>query len=363
MFGTKTGASVAAAKPDSPPSILETRLKRAGGGVTFDPAALGMAPLSLHVLVPGHPVPADLFLARYDPRKGRTEMVPAAKKGEEFQARWRDNLINAGQEKVYVPVQEREALNEYFSRTSREILDDSQTTRRKRALFLQEMASFNIQLLFGPELSAKALSEVAQNTRRHVDLAIRDSQVLTRISDVLRRDYSSYTHAVNVSMLAMSYGRFMNLPEGQIRSLGMGGLLLDVGMARLSASIREKAGALSRDEMAAVRTHPILGYDLLKPIGAVPFDVLMIVRHHHENADGSGYPDGQTAKRTPPGAKIIRVIDAYDAMTSDRPYRSAMSPFEAGSQVKAGTPHHFSPEIASSFLRFLASPFFVAEGA
>ncbi len=351
---------MADAKHDLSPSILEARLKRVAGGVTFDPAQLGMAPLSLHVLVPGHPVPADLFLARYDPTKRQTEMVPAAQKGDEFQARWRDNLVNAGQDKVYVPLEERTALNQYFGEHSRAILDDSQTTRRKKAMFLQEMASFNIQLLFGPELSAKALSEVAQNTRQHVDMAIRDSQVLTKISDVLRRDYSMYTHAVNVSMLAMSYGRFMNLPEGQIRSLGMGGLLFDVGMARLPIAVRDKAGTLSRVEKAAMRKHPVLGYDLLKPIGAVPYDVLMIVRHHHENADGSGYPDGRTADQTSPGAKIIKVIDAYDAMTSDRPHRPAMPPFEAGSEIKAGTPHHFSREIVSSFLRFLASPFFVS---
>jgi HD-GYP domain-containing protein (c-di-GMP phosphodiesterase class II) len=350
-------------RQDSPSNILDTRLKRAAGGVTFDPAALGMAPLSLNVLVPGHEVPVDLFLARYDPQKQQTEMVPAASKGDEFQVRWRDNLIQAGQDKVYVLLSEREALNQYFNQHSREILDDAQTTRRKRALFLQEMASFNIQLLFGAELSAKALDEVVQNTRSHVDMAIRDNQILTRISDVLRRDYSIYTHAVNVSMLGMSYGRFMNLSDGQIRSLGMGGLVFDVGMAKIPATVREKAGALSKTEMAAMRRHPLLGYEMLKPIGAVPYDVLMIVRHHHENADGSGYPDGRTADQTPPGARIVKVIDAYDAMTSERLHRPAMSPFEAGSKIKEQTPHHFSKEIVSSFLQFLASPFFVAEGA
>jgi HD-GYP domain-containing protein (c-di-GMP phosphodiesterase class II) len=289
-------------------------------------------------------------------------MVPAARKGEEYQVRWRDNLVGAGQEKVYVHSRERVALNQYFNRHSREILNDPQTTRRKKALFLSEMASFNIQLLFGAELSAKALNDVVMKTRQHVDVALRDSQILTRISDVLRRDYSIYTHAVNVSMLAMSYGRFMKLPDAQVRSLGMGGLLCDAGMARLPITIREKTGALSKLEKASMKKHPVMGYEMLKPIGAVPYDVLMIVRHHHENADGTGYPDRKTADHTPAPVKMIKVIDAYDAMTSERLHRPAMSPFEAGSKIKEETPHHYSMEIVSSFLRFMASPFFVAEG-
>lgn len=347
-------------KQDAPLSILDARLKRAGRRVTFNPADLGMAPLSLHVLVPGHPVPADLFLARYDPETGRTEMVPAATKGDQFQARWRDNLVNAGQEKVYVALEEEPALSEYFRRHSREIIDDRQTTRKKKAAFLQEMAVLNLKLMFSSDLSARSLSAAAEKTQQQVELMTRDSQVLTRISDVLQRDYSVYTHAVNVCMLAMAYGRFMNLPDSQLRSLGMGGLLLDVGMARVPPAVLEKKTPLTKMELGLIKNHARQGYELLRPIGAVPFDVLMIVLHHHENADGSGYPEGWTAERTPYLTRVIKVIDAYDAMTSERPRRAAWSPYEAGSRIKAKTPQHYSPEIVSSFLRFLASPFFVA---
>ncbi len=350
-------------KPDTTSSILDARLRTAGRRVTFNPADLGVAPLSLHVLVPGHPVPADLFLARYDPAAGRTEMVPAAAKGDPFQARWRDNLVNAGQEKVYVALEEEPALSEYFSRHSREIIDDRQTTRKKKAAFLQEMAVLNLKLMFSSDLSARSLRAAAEKTQQQVDLMTRDSQVLTRISDVLQRDYSVYTHAVNVCMLAMAYGRFMNLPEAQLRSLGMGGLLLDVGMARVPPDILEKKSPLTKMEKGLIRNHARQGYELLRPIGAVPFDVLMIVLHHHENADGSGYPDGWTADRTPYLTRVIKVVDTYDAMTSDRPHRSALPPYEAGSRIKEKTPQHYSSEIVSSFLRFLASPFFVAGGA
>lgn len=337
--------------------ILDRRLN-VDGGVSFNPADLGVAPLSLESLLPGQAAPADLFLAIYNKKTGKIELEKASAKGEEFKARWRDNLIKAGSDRVYVPISESDSIHKYFSRYTREIINDHRTTRRKKAKFLQEMASFNLRLLFSSDLGAASMTKAVGNMKDEVDMFCRDPQILTRLSDVLRDDYTTYSHAVNTSMLAMGFGRFLQLTDPQIKALGMGGLLADVGMTKVPEYIREKESSLSKAEMEVVRRHPKEGYDLLKNISAVPYDVLMIVLHHHENADGSGYPGRKGLRQTPKLARLVKIIDAYDAMTSARPHRPAMKPMEAGEQLRKGIPAQFSAGSVHKFLNFMASPYF-----
>ena len=337
--------------------LLDRRLN-VDGGVSFNPADLGVAPLSLETLLPGQAAPADLFLAIYNKKAGKIELEKASSKGEEFKARWRDNLIKAGSDRVYVPISETNSIHKYFSRFTRDIINDHRTTRRKKAKFLQEMASFNLRLLFSSDLGAASMTKAVGNMKEEVDMFCRDPQILTRLSDVLREDYTTYSHAVNTSMLAMGFGRFLQLTEPQVKALGMGGLLADVGMVAVPDHIREKEGPLTKAEMQVVHRHPKQGYDLLKNISAVPYDVLTIVLHHHENADGSGYPGRKQLNQTPKLARLIKIIDSYDAMTSIRPHRPAMKPMEAGEELQKGIPALYSARTVQNFLRFMASPYF-----
>lgn len=338
-------------------SILDQNLKGVNN-LSFNPVDLGMAPLPLNVLVPGTEIPADLFLAGFSRERNKVEMVPAAAKGDLFQEEWRDNLIKAGQEKVYVSLAETQILTRYFNEYTKKVVDDPRTTRKEKSAFIHEMAGFNLRLLFSSELSQGAMDKAVVATADAVDMMLRDNQILTRISDLLKIDYSLYSHSVNVSMLALSFGRFLQLTPGQIRSLGLGGMLMEVGLAKIEPQIWNKPEHFNPKEKAIIHRHAKYGYDLLKTISAVPFDVLTIVLYHHENYDGTGYPDGKTGEAIPYLARIIRVLDTYDALTSPRPHRPALEPMEAGRRLQENAGTTYDRKVVTDFLRFMGSPLF-----
>ena len=130
-------------------------------------------------------------------------------------------------------------------------------------------------------------------------------------------------HGVVVSNLASFVAREMALPEEQCHNLAIAGMLHDIGKLRLRSYVyEEKEAKLNIDELRYVRLHPSLGYAILKEHGYTK-EILTAVLYHHENADGSGYPNNLKGEEIPLGARILRVCDAFGALIANRPYRSA----------------------------------------
>jgi HD superfamily phosphohydrolase YqeK len=142
------------------------------------------------------------------------------------------------------------------------------------------------------------------------------------------RDPYTSGHSQRVSELARALARSLRLSFKDIESIGTAALLHDVGkIFEEFAPILRKEGKLTRDEQALMQTHPSRSAELVGTISSLHGQVYRCVRHHHENFDGSGYPDGLTGDQIPTGARIIMVADTIDAMTTDRPYRKAL-PFD-----------------------------------
>jgi HD-GYP domain-containing protein (c-di-GMP phosphodiesterase class II) len=134
--------------------------------------------------------------------------------------------------------------------------------------------------------------------------------------------------------------------------LRFGSLFHDIGKIAVPDAILHKPGKLTDAEFEVVKRHPITGEQILAP---VPFltDVRRIVRHDHERWDGDGYPDGLRGQQIPIGARIVLVVDAFHAMTSDRPYRKGMPENEAKIHLHAGAGTQFDPDVVAAFLRVL----------
>ncbi|MBI5523913.1 MAG: HD domain-containing protein [Desulfarculus sp.] len=328
-----------------------TRLK-----VEIEPADYDMAPLALEVLVPGQPCPVDLYLPLAD--KGKVVMTPACQKGEEFRAQWRDRLLAAEQRVVFVLLEQTQELNEYFQEMAPVIMDDPGRPLRNKAMVVQELAVLNLNTMFNAEeVTPKVLKKTVERVQQTVQRITATPQLMHNMSTILRTDYSVYTHSVNVCMLGMALARYLGRSEAYVHAMGVGGLLHDVGRAKLPRALTTKTGPLSEQELALMRTHPLLGYQMLAQVGAVPYDSLMIVLHHHENADGSGYPHGLKADKTPLPARLARLVDAFDAMTSARPYKDAQSAFQAAATMLQERGNVFGADLVPTFVRFLASPF------
>jgi len=144
----------------------------------------------------------------------------------------------------------------------------------------------------------------------------------------------------------------MGLSPDRVRDTRIAALLHDIGKVTVSEGILNKAGKLTRRELATIKEHPIVGATLVSQVKG--FERLVpIVRHHHERFDGKGYPDGLAGEDIPLEARILSVVDVFDAMTHQRSYRKAASREQAIAELERGAGTQFDPAVVKAFLAFV----------
>jgi diguanylate cyclase (GGDEF)-like protein/putative nucleotidyltransferase with HDIG domain len=177
---------------------------------------------------------------------------------------------------------------------------------------------------------------------------------LAMLSDALeRKDAYTAAHADEVADLSVAVGRRLGLSEVDLKTVNYGGLLHDIGKIGIRSEVLLKPAKLTPDEFEEIKQHTVIGADMLSRI---PFfaDVVPLVRSAHERWDGRGYPDGLTASDIPLGARIICACDAYNAMTTERPYKAAMPITEAKSEMRRCAGRQFDPKVVDALLEELA---------
>lgn len=141
-------------------------------------------------------------------------------------------------------------------------------------------------------------------------------------------------------------------PELVTEELGYGFFLHDIGKVGIPEQILCKRGPLSAAEWEIMRTHPLVGVQIVAPIAFLQ-GAVELVRHHHERFDGDGYPDGLRGEQIPLAARVFSVADSFDAMTSDRPYRGAMGVERALAEIQGGAGSQFDPEVVRVFVQMI----------
>jgi putative nucleotidyltransferase with HDIG domain len=172
--------------------------------------------------------------------------------------------------------------------------------------------------------------------------------VLQILCGVVSNDKYTQNHSYRVSVYAARLADEMGLPEERIEDIRAAALLHDIGKLEISRQILYKAARLSDEEIVEMQSHLAKGMDRLKPVGGTLRRVLPIILSHHDKFDGTGYHPNK-GMNIPVEARIISVADVYDSLTSDRPYRKAMSPFEARDIITKGAGKDFDPEVVAAF--------------
>jgi HD-GYP domain-containing protein (c-di-GMP phosphodiesterase class II) len=162
-------------------------------------------------------------------------------------------------------------------------------------------------------------------------------------------EYTS-SHARWITDMALEVGRELGLDANSLKRLELGALFHDIGKIGIPSTILLKPGPLTKRERTIMETHPELGERILAPIARLEA-VRPIVRHCHERWDGKGYPDTLAREDIPVESRVIFVCDAFHAMTTDRPYRKAMSFEEACKELEGGAGTQFDPDVVAAFLR------------
>jgi len=172
--------------------------------------------------------------------------------------------------------------------------------------------------------------------------------VLLILRHFISKDTYTENHCYRVSVYATRIAAQLNLPVDRIEDVRAAALLHDIGKLEISRDLLYKAARLTREEHERIQEHVPRGIEMLEPVGGALRRVIPIILAHHDKFDGSGY-NPTSGEAIPFEARIIAVADVYDALTSDRPYRKAMSPFEARDVITNGENTEFDPKVVAAF--------------
>jgi len=199
------------------------------------------------------------------------------------------------------------------------------------------------------EQSARTI-ENAELYKHMQDTYLGTIQTLARAIDA--KDPYTKGHSDRVTRYAVKIAREMNLSESAIRNIEYSALIHDIGKIGIQESILTKKGALSGTEYEIVKMHPLIGESIITPVKFLN-GIAPLILYHHERFDGKGYLEGLRGEAIPLGARIISVADAFDAMTSDRPYRKALTRKKAREELEKESGKKFDPRVVEAFLRLL----------
>jgi putative nucleotidyltransferase with HDIG domain len=202
-------------------------------------------------------------------------------------------------------------------------------------------------LFFGPLLLARYSFKLYIEMR---NLYLSTIQALNKTVEA--KDPYTSGHANRVEKFAVDLAKAYHLPFESIQNLKTASILHDIGKIGIHDEILNKASRLTQEEYQEIMRHPAIGAEIISKVNFLS-DITTIVRHHHERYDGKGYPDGLSGEDIPIEAAILMIADSYDAMTSDRPYRKAMTPEEALSELENNAGTQFHPELVKVFVSIM----------
>ena len=181
----------------------------------------------------------------------------------------------------------------------------------------------------------------------------KDKNAIKSMIEVTTHDYYTYTHSVDVSTYALAFGDYLGLNEVQLKALGKGAMLHDLGKKRVPLEILNKKGKLTEDEFTVMKNHPSLGIDILKEMGEENEITFAIIEQHHEKLSGQGYPKGLKGDEIHPFAQIVALCDIFNALTTKRSYKKAMSSFDAFKIMHQHMKHELNLKLLSKFIKFM----------
>jgi putative nucleotidyltransferase with HDIG domain len=218
---------------------------------------------------------------------------------------------------------------------------------------LQPKSTFNVIIFFMHLLAYLLITSLATGLMKYVDKANKEQlELTTALANALdSRDTYTSNHSENVAKYAVEIARRMGLSDEKCQIIHEGGLLHDIGKIGIPENILTKPDMLTNEEYDLIKSHPKIGYDIIKHVSNFKGNgVLDVVLYHHERYDGSGYPKGLKGEDIPLNARIVAIADSFDAMTSKRVYRTEQSLSYSLNEILNNKGTQFDPELVDIFL-------------
>jgi putative nucleotidyltransferase with HDIG domain len=223
----------------------------------------------------------------------------------------------------------------------------------RNAIAVQDQAKTVINSILEDIRIGKSIetTEAKNTVESMINSLIDDNNALLCLTKLKSHDEYTVSHSINVSILALAFGRQMNLSREEIEILGLGALLHDIGKMKIPPEILNKPGKLTDEEFEIMKNHVLLAVEVLENTRDFPRAAYEPVLQHHEKISGKGYPKGLKNGQIGLFGKILSIVDVYDAMTTDRVYRKATPPHEALKWIYEGSGKDFEKEMVEHFIK------------
>lgn len=255
-------------------------------------------------------------------------------------------LLSHGGEKFLVPEEQRPL----YLNSLKTMVHDPSSSTEIRSTFIKESAFLHVHDLFTKPNVAETVQEAKGLVEEMVNFVTEDVGAVASLMRLSTHDYYTYNHCVDVAVYSIALAKRLYGDNKQnLIIAGLGGLLHDVGKRKIDVGIINKAGALTKDEWEEIKKHPQYGKEYLENIESIPDYSKLIVYEHHENFDGTGYPNKKKGDDISQLARICSIADVFDALTTDRAYHKAISPKEALDMMYGMQPGKFDPNIFKAF--------------
>ncbi len=259
---------------------------------------------------------------------------------------WEKNIS-----KLFIKRDDHGKYYEYLENNFKEIITDVRISPDERTKIVHSAATNLLKDLFN-DPKAGNINRIKTFAHNMVDYILQEGRAARSLLKIAIHEYHTYTHSVNVAAVGTLFAKELGFGDEDLKHFCAGILLHDVGKTRISTDILNKKGKLTKEEFAMVKKHPEMGVEILKETGNGFTVEYMITLQHHENYDGTGYPHGLKKDEILRCGKIARIIDVYDALTTDRPYAKAVRPFAALVEMKDNMLNCFDKELLVRFIRF-----------
>lgn len=272
--------------------------------------------------------------------------------GEKEKEKLKEGSIDA----VYVDIEDKDKYTDYIEKNLPEILRDPRTSIEKKGGILYFYSTNLVKEVLKEPRAGKNIEKTQDLVKNTVDFLIKGENTFKTLVTLIKSDYYTYTHSVNVCLFSIALAEKIGMRDKEeLNKIGLGAILHDVGKTKIDKNIINKWGPLVDWEWDIMKKHPEFGVEVCKETNMVPEECYHAIMQHHEKCNGTGYPKGLKGDEIHMFGKIVSIADVFDALTTNRSYAFAVKPFPALKIMKDKMPGSFDIDLLKEFIILLGT--------
>ena len=284
---------------------------------------------------------------------GTTKFVRFASTERKHQDKVRRLLEEGTDQEFYIHEDDLFKYYKYATNSLRAVVSNPDIPLKKKTEKIYEVSKGVMKEFFDHNASEKIL-ETSEEVMEMMDDCMSSAEAgFHGIAEITSKDYYTYTHSVNVGLYCMTFGVKSQMPKKEVRQLALGGMLHDVGKSKIDHALINKDGKLTDSEFEKMKSHSSLGEGILTGMHCYADSVVAMAAEHHEKYKGGGYPLGKVGDEIHLYARICKIMDVYDALTTRRSYKKALSAFDTLIIMKKQMINDFDGVLLQKFIKLM----------